>query len=132
MDIRNVYAIDGDINEEGIYIKDTNVNTYIAECRIANNEGYSYFAFKKKYRNSNLKEDMHVVRIVDLLTLISNANTHKFSQEELKYEISQEELQKLKEQILLILENGQGFNSQLQRYMAYFTKMQELKSKQNK
>ena len=57
MDVRTIYEIDGYINKEGEYEAIKNCFTYIAECRIYDKEGLSYYAFLNRIVDPEKEND---------------------------------------------------------------------------
>ena len=112
MDLKDVYIVNGYINENGIYEEKPDIDTYIAECKIEDSEGYSYFAFQN-YNKVFKVTNNDVVRVRELMSLINNPNIDviKIPQEELEQKLSSEEIEKIKDHISVIIENSQGYNS---------------------
>ena len=135
MDIENVYKVNGYINENGLYEGKKDCDTYILECKIFDTEGYSYFAYNKSLNSK-------ATRIIDILSIINNPkiNVKKMTCEEVDKEISNEDMEKLKSESLIIMNNSIGFSAdksrqqQFERYRYYFQKLQDIKlsSKNNK
>ena len=57
MDVRTIYEIDGYINKEGEYEALKNCFTYIAECKIYDKEGLSYYAFLNRIVDPEKEND---------------------------------------------------------------------------
>ena len=98
MDLRNVYTVNGYINENGAYENRAGMLTFIGECKIDGEEGLSYYSFLNYDRESNSFIDNKLIRLERIMPLIENKDI---------------DVQKLND-------------VNLERYKAYFTKILEL------
>ena len=101
MDIKNIYIINGDINEFGIYEDKPEIYAYIAECEIGDNEEQPYyFAFKNYNKTFNVETEKEIVKVKAIMNILNNAREIEISKEELEQKMPQEEIEKLKSRIL--------------------------------
>ena len=72
MDIRNVYIVSGYINDKGIYENTNDISTFIAECKLYDEEGFSYYSFLNYDNNAKSFIDNKLIRLEKIMPLIES------------------------------------------------------------
>lgn len=77
MDVKNIYYLYGFVNVDGTFVNNPNYKTYVAECKIGNNNGYSFYSFLTvKTINYNEKTtekpNTNIIKLENLIDLIED------------------------------------------------------------
>ena len=72
MELKNVYTVNGYINTDGMYEKNPGLLTFIAECKLYGEEGFSYYSFLNYDYESNSFIDNKLIRLERIMPLIEN------------------------------------------------------------
>ena len=100
MEIKDVYIVNGYINHNGLYEDKKDYKTFIAECKLGAEEGFSYYSF---LNYDNLKEtfvNSGLIRLEELMPLIENPNVKIFK-------LNKQQLDEYKAYFLTILQNDE-------------------------
>lgn len=73
MDVRNVYYLYGFINIDGTFVNNPDYKTFVAECKIGNNAGYSFYSFITiKTTDDKTRFSTNIIKLENLSDLIED------------------------------------------------------------
>lgn len=104
MEVKNIYYVDGNINDKGLYEKKADSKVIIAECKEDNVSGVSYYAFKNVDSKTNEEFNNNMIRLRSLMSLVESLDI------EVKKVTSEEQFKRLNAYFMTIVENKKMFN----------------------
>ena len=100
MDIKDIYKVPGYISDEGRYESRPKFFTYMAECRLHDEEGFSYYSFADYDELNDEYTNRKLVRIESIIPLIDVPNIKR---------LSGEDFEELEQRFETIIENQYGY-----------------------